>query len=235
MRNLIKRFAFGVQRQYRSSRPIIPIGCDCHPAQVLRMLGIRTISFPFDWLCSHPARGISYVNSNVENRFDLFLCDLKPNRHGHLTSQHYPETEFVHFSRLTTDAILRQKFSERAERFMDMYENHDCSFIYNLSAIGLGNDLEVESFIDSVGTFLNQSSRRHTLHVYIRYDEDTSEGQERGDLVEAQLRETKDVVVVKYVRQLKAYGIWGSPAKHIELIESLGIAVRQTWPRFFWK
>ena len=123
-----------IEKRYTASLPIIPIGCDCHPAYVLKSLHIRNISFPFDWLNTKPSTGIDYVNRNIKSEFSNFLDKLTRNKDGNIVSDWYRHTEFLHYDRLIDNKKLVLKLLQRAKRFMEFYNNKECIF-FNRNAL----------------------------------------------------------------------------------------------------
>ncbi len=224
-----------LRTRYRSRRPIIPLGCWCHPAEVLKSLGIRRASFPFDWLATHPAKGIAYVNSNIETKFQNFIRELTTNDAGHLVSQHYPYAEFIHYSDLASNTDRRQQMMRRSMRFLECFDNESCTFLYSLTQVGLGTQAEVNGFLDSVKTFHRLGGGRHQLAIYITYEESITENSTRCGDVHSRLLETENTSVVKYVRHVAQHGIWGDPDGYLTLLKSFGIRVVPALPLVRWE
>lgn len=57
------------RRQREPFRHALSIGTSCYPAWLLKELGLRRASYPFDWIFSHPAM----VADMLEDRFARFL------------------------------------------------------------------------------------------------------------------------------------------------------------------
>ena len=64
-----------IKKRFGASKFLIPIGCDCHPAYMLKSLNLRKQSLPFDWLDTKPLFGLKYVYENIVNKFNFFLLD----------------------------------------------------------------------------------------------------------------------------------------------------------------
>ena len=136
-----------VRTRYRARSPVIPLGCWCHPAEVLKLTGMRRASFPFDWLATHPAHGVAYANSNIETEFDHFVRDLTRNDAGNVVSKHYPGTEFLHYGELISNTDQQQKLIRRSQRFLDFFHKQPCTFLYSLiSQFGLAHIMKLKNF-----------------------------------------------------------------------------------------
>jgi len=230
----LKKFLH-IEKRFRSQNTIIPIGCDCHPAYSLQKLHIRTQSFPFDWLNTSASKGILYVDNNIVVGFKYFLEDLTVNDHGNVISTHYPYAEFIHEKNLATTKDSQLKFTRRIKRFQQALQEETISFIYNIPVAQIINEVEAEELITSITTFVAQLKKSHHLHIYLRYDESEDENADLANTLFAALQNTKSVTIVKYVRQLKKYGIWGNKHQYPDLFKKLGIPIKQTFPKIYIK
>jgi hypothetical protein len=230
----LKRFLH-IERRFKAQHTIIPLGCDCHPAYCLQKLHIRTQSFPFDWLNTSASKGILYVNNNIRVGFKHFLEDLTVNDHGNVISAHYPYAEFIHEKDLATNLNNQLKFTRRTERFQKALQRETVSFLYNIPVAQIINEVEAEELVTSVTTFVAQLKKSHHLHIYLRYDESENENADLANTLSTALQNIKGVTVVKYVRQLNRYGIWGNKNQYPDLFKKLGIPIKQTFPKIYIK
>lgn len=220
-----------VQRRYRTSRPLIPLGCDCHPAHMLNELSLRRTSYPFDWLATRPAVGLTYVNSNIKLKFERFLEDLARNKRGHVFAGPYRSTEFIHYGDLMENTDTRAMLMRRACRFLELFGGRSCDFLYVITSRGLGSADDVRNFVDSVEEFHRLSRGRHTLRVCIRYDESESENAQQCEQVASALKALDSTRVIRYVRHLKKYGRWGDEREYVPLLTRLGVKLQPWIPR----
>ena len=61
MKLRVFKYVLKVSRQFKPTKAIIPIGCDCHPAYMLDKVKIRKESLPFDWLDTEPLLALQYA------------------------------------------------------------------------------------------------------------------------------------------------------------------------------
>lgn len=229
-----KKFLF-IENNFVSKNKIIPIGCDCHPAYMLSKLNLRKSSMPFDWLNTDPVLGIQYVFDNFKSNFNLFLEDLVLNEKGNIISKNYPNTEFLHEKDLIENPISRLKFSRRIERFLNFYLYNNCFFLYNVTSQSLDNSNKVIEFTKSIEDFSSLIKKNDKIFIYIRYDESFKENVFHCEKVYQNLQSIDKVSVVKYIRYLSDYGGWGNEKKYYALFQKLGINLKLTFPKIYFK
>jgi hypothetical protein len=208
------------------SRPLISLGCDCHPAYVLRALSIRKQSFPFDWQNTDPSRGIEYVNSNIKTNFKFFTQELKRDDDNCIISAHYPYAQFLHYSDMIDNQTAVTTFLRRGKRFIEYFNRKKCLFLFNVPSYALGKSRDVSMVVDSVKEFHRLSNGRHKLFIYIRYDESYQENETNCNLLIERLNAIRHTRTAKYIRHKKEYGIWGDELQYVGLLKSLGINIR---------
>lgn len=223
-----------IQKKYRYERTIIPLGSDCHPAYTLQKLNLRECSFPFDWLNTESIRGLLFVRKNVEDIFEYFMHNMKKNDFGHLVSERYPYSEFIHEKSIDDNAADRERFKRRITRFLRFLEK-DVSFLYNVTGSSFTTKEAVDFFYGSVVDFLSVMKKNDRLHMYIRYDEDCTENEIQCNRLIEKIGNLDQVVIVRYLRSKSRYGTWGNENKYLALYDELGIILKQTFPRMFIK
>jgi hypothetical protein len=224
----IKRF-LNIEKRYKSVRPIIPIGCDCHPAHSLNSLNIRNCSLPFDWLNMEPLKSMEYVTKNIENSFTDFLKNLKLNERGFYISEEYPYVEFMHEKHLeTADSI--NKFLRRTNRLLNIVAEKKEIYIHNLPVNFISTEKDISTYINDVQLFQSKISKR--LHIYLRYDENLFENEKLADKMFAELCRI-GVKTCKYVRGLNANGVWGDETEYTKLFKGLDIKLKITFPKIY--
>ena len=215
-----------LEKTYFPSNVIIPLGCDCHPANFLRKLNLRNHSFPFDWLSSRGIEGLNYVSDNLINDFKFFTFQLERNNRGYVVSKQYPNTEFMHEPDLIENENSRNKFIRRIERFGDVLKNEKCNFLYNISSFNCDSEERILFFSKSVENFLKLIKNNSKLYIYIRFDENFNENLFFCDKLKVELEKIKNVYVSKYIREKAKYGIWGDENKYPNLLKELGINLK---------
>jgi len=220
-----------IEKRYVCSNPIISLGCDCHPACVLEALNLRRNSFPFDWMNTTPSRGICYVNKNIHDGFESFLVDLIKNERGYVVSRRYVDAEFFHYPDLIDNQETKKTLLRRVERFLEFLNNRKCFFLFNITSQGLRDSSDVSSFMDSVNEFHRMTKGKHTLLVYIRYDESFQENEIYCNLVEQEMRKLDNTRIARYIRHNSEDWIWGDRRKYTELFKALGVKLRLGFPK----
>ena len=113
-------YAISINKRYWSLKTIVSVGCDCHPAHMLKALSLRKQSLPFDWLDTQPVYGIKYAHENIINQFQFFLTDLKKNNEGKVFANKYQFAVFYHYDDLITNKKLQLKIKERCINFIKL-------------------------------------------------------------------------------------------------------------------
>ena len=227
------KLSLAIEKKYLYHKPLISLGCDCHPAHVLRSLNCRRISSPFDWLNTTPSRGIELVNKTIQEGFGSLLSNLVVNERGHIVPGDYPHTEFVHYPDLMHDQSTRDRLVSRAERFVRYFRESECALLFNVSAEGLKDASDATLLLDSIRVLQESAKPRHTLHVYLRYDESYDENAAVCASFASDLRAMPHTRFVPYIRRKAEFGMWGDESRYVELLESLGVNVRLGFPRVY--
>lgn len=215
-----------IENRFETEETIVPIGCDCHPAFTMKKLHIREDSLPFDWLNTDPVLGIKYVEDNILNNFSNYLSGLYRNDNGHIVSKAYGFVEFIHEKDLIENIDSQTKLRRRVDRFLEIFKSKDCSFLYNIKSESLKSDDDVKKFVSSVRKFLQLIKEKDKLHIYIRYDEDFTENKQYCENLFFELKNIEKVQVVKYIRKLKKYGMWGKVSKYPKLYKKLDLKIK---------
>lgn len=227
-----RKFLF-IEKKFKAENLIIPIGCDCHPAYTLQSLNIRVNSFPFDWLNNDPIAGLDFARENFEDNFKFFLKDLYRNERGHIVSKKYPSAEFMHEKDLIENEESVKKLHRRIDRLKKSIANNTISYLYNVTSEALNNKENTSRFYESVVKFSESSREKDTLHVYIRYDENTEENSQFCDDLILNLNGLENIVAVKYIRHLSREGIWGNSKFYPKLYKDLGLKITQMFPKIY--
>lgn len=223
-----------IEKRYKCSFEIIPIGCDCHPAYTLQKLNIRKHSLPFDWLNTDPIKGIDFVFQNLKDGFGAFLRNLSRNGEGHIVSEKYPYAEFMHEKNLIENQFDRDKFAKRIKRLQRLLTKK-IYFLYNVTSVSLKSDEQVFSFYNSVVEFTKQLKADQFLCLYIRYDESLSENTDQCTMLADLLSNNPKVRMAHYVREISKFGLWGSAERYESLYKSLRIDIKLTFPKMYFK
>jgi hypothetical protein len=219
-----------VEKTFKSKKPIIPIGCDCHPAYTLQKLHIRQDSLPFDWLNTDPIQGLKYVSNNLATSFDGFISGLYKNKRGHIVANKYPYAEFVHEQNLIESKLDREKFGRRINRLAKL-KDKACYYLYTIPSFSLKSETQVLEFYKSVREFASHLKSHQNLCIYIRYDESLNEQKNNCEMLLELLRKTKNVNSSNYIRKKSKQGIWGDKNEYPRLYKSLGIEISLGIPK----
>lgn len=218
----MKKIKFTIERKIITLKPIIPLGADCHPANILKSLGIRKESYPFDWMNTEHHKCIEYVNENIKNDFNLFLSHLVKNHKNNIVSNNYTYAEFYQFKDLINNEKTQKKIKLRANKFLDIIQKKSCYFLLNVSAKEM-KDSKINEFIFSIKEFHRITNYKHDLLIYIRFDDNINENKETVGRVLSELEVLEKTRVVKYLRGLATYGIWGNEKDYIDLLKRLNV------------
>jgi len=200
----------------KKPKKIIPIGCDCHPTNVIKHLGIRNESMPFDWLNTNSLKGLDYVRDNINTKFKYYIKDLI-SEDDQVFAQRYNYSTFKHHKDLIDNQETRDTFIRRSNRFLDAIKN-PCIFLYNVKSKDLNTQNKLDQFKKSVLNFKKVMKRNDELYIYIRYDESYNENRKYCDNL-LKLNKIKNVKIIQHVRHLEKYGIWGDPKKYNILLK----------------
>lgn len=222
-----------IEKRYKCNQIIIPLGCDCHPAYMLRSLHLRNYSLPFDWLNIHPVKTFEYITENINDGFENFLKNPKINERGYFISEHYPYSEFMHEKDLNNHETIN-KFKRRIDRFLNLVKNQQVHFIHNFPVYSLQNENEISHYINSIKLFQSKVSPNSTIHIYLRFDENLSENKLLSDKLYNDLQGL-NINTTKYVRGLKDNGLWGVKSYYDNLLSDLNIKLKVTFPKIYLK
>ena len=215
-----------INKQYKTIKSILPIGCDCHPAYMLSKLELREESLPFDWLDTKPLLALNYAYQNINNRFTYFLKDLKKSEIGKVFADKYPEALFYHFDDLIENDKLQNKIKKRVDRFLKFYQTDECYFLHTLTSNSIETFDNVEYVKQSIINFKSLLKNNDELIIYLRFDESFDENKENAILLQEFTDSLSQVRLIKYIRFKDKFGIWGDESQYKILIKELGIRTR---------
>ena len=225
MRFLVKfsnyKLTLNIEQRFKTDSIVIPIGYDCHPANMLNALKLRTQSLPFDWLNMDPIQGIGYVAHNIKTGFKDFLKDLRLNENGYVVSSAYPSSEFMHEKDLIENPDTKEKLLRRCERFIKILNEERCQFLYNIPSYSVDTEERVIQFTNNVREFLKQIKEDDKLLIYLRYDESFEENKIFCEGIYDVLKSLKNITVRKYLREKERFGIWGDQNKYPEFFRTI--------------
>jgi len=202
---------------------IISLGCDCHPAYLLKRLDLHRVSMPFDWLSTDAIHGIKYVYDNIRTDFSYFLRDLKKDKDGLVYSAFYECSRFFHHEDILYNKKTYDAFERRARRFMSYLERSDCLFLYNVTSYAMDSQESVMTFYNSLIEFKRVLKSKDRLLVYIRYDESTEENAKYCMLLAELTAQLDNIRMAHYVRHTNQYGIWGDETAYYSLLRDLDV------------
>lgn len=227
-RTTFKKFLY-IEPRYVSDKNIIPLGCDCHPAYILKKLHLRKSGYPFDWLDTLPAKGLDYVNDTIASGFNYYLDGLKLNEAGNIIAEKYPYAVMLHETNLESGSKDRVKLERRAMRFLTDFAKGNNYYLYTLPVAGIQTREEAELFIESARTFINSADTKSTLHIILRYDENLNENPIISEILVNGIKNLNHVYFAKYIRNFTKYGLWGNPAEYTNLFKQLTIPVKRAF------
>lgn len=226
-----KKLILGIEKKYISEKPVISLGSDCHPAKILQILNIRTISFPFDWVYTIASTGMEYVMDNILTEFNKFADRICLNQWGEVASAWYENSAFFHYDDLLHNTEMQETLKRRGKRFLSYFNTTPCVFLHNVPTQGLTTREECDRFLTSVEEFLKINKTGHELRIYIRFDEKEDEYRENADYVLKELNTIPGIRAVHYVRYREKYGVWGDKRSYTKLLRDLGIELKKGFPR----
>lgn len=227
-----KKFLY-IQKRYKCNQLIVPLGCDCHPAYVLKSLYLRNYSLPFDWLSINPVRTFEYMNENINDKFENFLKNPKLNERGYFISEKYPYSEFMHEKDLNSQETIN-KFERRIDRFLKILKSRQIYFLHNIPVNSLQAESDINLYINSIKLFQSKIPAGSTIHIYLRFDENLSENELLSEKLYSELL-SLNIHAYKYLRGLKDNGIWGNASYYHYLLANLGLKIKMTFPKIFLK
>lgn len=206
----------------------IPIGSDCNPAYILKILNHREFSLPFDWLDTSTLYGLDYVRENIEYEFINFKNEMILNEYNIPICKKYPNTTFMHHKSIVLcnkkGIETHNSFDRRIKRFMDIYKDNDIhkKYLYCLNNDKVLARSDVHKFITSVKTFVNIMSNEDKLLIYIRFDNKFNENNNINlcDLLMKKCNDINNVHCVKYIREKDEYGRRGNKRNYLNLLNS---------------
>ena len=225
-------YTLNISKRYKSIKTIVPIGCDCHPAYMLKALNLRKQSLPFDWLDTQSEYGIKYAHENINNQFKFFLSELKKNNEGKVYSNNYKYAVFYHYDDLITNKKLQLKIKERCIKLIELIKNKPIYFLNTVTSESINSNEKINIFLNSIITFKNILKRKDFLIIYLRYDETHDENKIFCDkLIDKLEMFHKNIKIIKYVREKELFGIWGDEKKYLKLIKKMGITIYPIFPK----
>jgi hypothetical protein len=139
---------------------IIPLGNNCLVAEHLKRLGIRKHQLPFDWVQGNDYSSLINIQSIIDTDFKDFLNysmehrsdDINGGRPYTVNSKY--DLIFYHQNYMNDyeGSIWRHKLADRIDKFMELIESKQVTFIYSSNYTGsLINDLPY--FVDDLKYF----------------------------------------------------------------------------------
>jgi hypothetical protein len=220
-----------ISKRYTLAKKIIPIGCDCHPAHMLKTLNLRKDSLPFDWLDTKPLYGLTYVFENIKNNFKFFLSDLKKNDDSKVYASTYKHATFYHYNDLITNKEFQLKLEERSAKFLTFIKEKPCYFLNTITSESLHNEEAMDFFLKSIVDFSSVLKPKDVLIIYIRYDENFEENNKFCNKLILRVKDIKNVTIIQYLRKKEKFGIWGDETEYISLIKRMGIKLYPIFPK----
>ena len=148
----------------KHSIPIISIGPLCLGAQSIADIGMRTASFPFDWIFSD----LRMVQNCIETRFSIFLdrnLISRGDKSGVSTHTHYskngPSPTFNHHD-LTLDET-HAAFTRRADRFMNAYNDTNGTILMYMTKADELESSQDKDYVIPFSTFVSATSPKSTI------------------------------------------------------------------------
>jgi hypothetical protein len=211
-----------IEHFYKSDKYFVPIGCDCHPAYLLRKMHLRTESLPFDWLNIKPLNSLEYIYRNIIGNFKGTLLDLKLNPQGHIISSNFPYAEFYHEKSLINSEDTRKKITKRINRLKEILEIKNIVFLHNIPSKSLESLAQVTYYLKYLDKMKGIIKENDTIHIYIRYDEKLLGNKDNIDILCQELK-SRNVAFTKYSRNLEKNGEWGLVRDYPALLKDLKI------------
>lgn len=230
----LKKFLH-IEPGYNADKPVVPIGCDCHPAWMLKKLHLRKSGYPFDWLDTQAHLGLEYVNQNIKTDLKHYLEDITLNAEGNIIAEKYPYAVMLHEVDLIAGSAGRAKLERRVERFRKRSKKGNNRYLYILPIDKIANEAQADVFLASVAGFTALMKEGDSLHIILRYDESTDEHQLITEKLLFGLKDISNVYAAQYARQLKKYGLWGNPAGYTALFNDLKIPIKRTFTKIYVK
>jgi len=212
-----------MRKKKATSKILIPLGCDCFPAYILKQTNLRRDSFPFDWLSTNSILGVKYIYDNIINNFEFFLKDLRKNDSGQIYSPFYEYSLFFHHNDLIDNPATYSTFVKKCNKFLKYIETKSCGYLYNLKSVELISQYHVNIFKESVNSFQRIMKPGDKLFIYIRYDESYDENRNFCDGLLTELRNFEKVKTAKFNRQKSKFGIWGDQSCYKALLAEIGL------------
>jgi hypothetical protein len=225
------QFQLKINRQYKSVKKLMPIGCDCFPAYMLSKLELRKESLPFDWLDTKSHLALNFAAETIQSNFDFFLINLAKNDDEKVFSQKHPEALFYHFDDLIENFDLQKKIKERSNNFLEIYQKQPCYFVHVITSLSLEQKENLDFIIESVFSFITLLKNNDELLICLRFDESLDENSKHAQILENVVKTYSQVKIVSFVRQKNKFGIWGDETKYKQLIKNLGIQTAERFPK----
>jgi GR25 family glycosyltransferase involved in LPS biosynthesis len=203
------------------------IGCDCHPANLLKSLKLRHAAGPFDWMNVTSEYCPEYFLKIVKSSFKNFLDKLTINKNNIVISENYPNFEFFHDNDLITNTETMCKYKRRIKRFMNDYKNSKCVFLLNIKYDDIHNEKIVLKLVTDINNILDDDyfkKNNHILYIYLRYDENFDENKILCELFISKLLKIKNIKNIKfkkYCRYKNKFGIWGNSSDYYKIFSDL--------------
>ncbi len=230
----VKKFLH-IEPGHTADKPVISLGCDCHPAWILKKLHLRKSGYPFDWLDTQAHLGLEYVNQNIKTHFSHYLENITKDADGNIIAERYPYAVMLHETDLTAGSPAMAKLERRVERFRKQFEEGNNRYLYNLPVDKIKDEAQADSFLSSVARFTALMKTEDSLHIILRYNESTDEYISISEKLLAGLKGLPNTHTTQYVRKLKKFGLWGNAAEYPALFNELNIPIKRTFTKIYVK
>ncbi len=225
-----KRLKLHFAKRFKTKEILISIGCNCHPAHLLAIMRFRKTSLPFDWLLTDGDKGLNYVTDNIKNSFQNFMADLQINAQNFAFAKKYPESCFYHHSDIISNPQTRNTFQNRINRFTEIINNSNCTFLYALPSENLNSIESVHNIASQAEQFSSTMKEKDKLCIYITYNEKADLENKYCDDFIKDIRKLKNVYSAKFLLEAKKYGLWGYENNYEFLLRDLNISFSKKFP-----
>ena len=203
----------------------ISIGPNCHPAGILRLLKLRTVSMPFDWMLIEEEKVFEYINIMINTNFCNFTENLKYNNNKKVVSNFFEYAQFFHFDLIQNkcdkiakcnDKNLMTTMKNRANRFMTVINNLDNEvfFLCMLHHTNIYNEKLFNNMIE----FDNNKNIKCKFKVLVYFYNDNDDFILN---VPEKFQNLKHFFIKKFIRNKSIHKIYGSKSDFLLLLNSI--------------
>ena len=217
------------ERMYESDKVIVPIGGDCHPAYLLKMMHLRECSLPFDWLGIQPETTFAYVLDCIQTKFSKTFSDMDFNEKRQVISRNYPTTKFNHEACVVHNKYVVDMFKSKGKLFNELIEKYDVYYLCNIKVTPFKDKEMADKFVWDIVTFTEFMKEKDSLHIYFTSDSDENENYDLREYLLSKIRQIEKVKVIYYYKNMDKYGLWGDIRYYPTILKQLGINIRKTY------